>query len=312
MTSSLPSMGPAEEAEATEPSRGDSPSPRASSESRPTGQTGTGKPSPASARGRAWLDNAILVAASLVGVASFLFPFLAPPDRSGKAGTAQGLSHASDAPLLLIIMVVLCLGAILSSLQSRRMNSKIVAVLGILTAINSVLRAVPGPAGFAAVFVLPILCGHAYGAAFGFLLGALSLLVSALLGAGVGPWLPFQMFAAGWMGMSSAWLPNLERRPRLEMAMLAAWGFLWGLLFGAMMNIWFWPYVYQPQDAGMYWQPSIGLIESLKRYALFYATTSLWWDLGRAGGNLLLILFLGAPVLRVLRRFGRRFQFERI
>jgi len=35
----------------------------------------------------------------------------------------------------------------------------------------------------------------------------------------------------------------------------------------------------------------------------------LWWDAGRAGGNLLLILLLGAPVLRLLRRFQQRFYF---
>jgi energy-coupling factor transport system substrate-specific component len=94
--------------------------------------------------------------------------------------------------------------------------------------------------------------------------------------------------------------------------MLAAWGAVWGLLFGAIMNIWFWPYVYQPQSADMHWQSGLGLVESLKRYGVFYATTSLWWDLGRAGGNVALLLLFGAPVLRLLRRFGRRFHFERM
>ena len=267
---------------------------------------------PASEKALAWLNALVLLAASMVGIVSFLFPFITPPAYSTQEITTHGSAHSSDAPLLLIIMIVLCLGAILSNLQSRKMNSKIVAVLGILTAINSVLRAVPGPAGFAAVFMLPILCGYAYGATFGFLLGALSLLVSALLGAGVGPWLPFQMFTAGWVGMTSAWLPKMKPWPRVEVAILATWGILWGLLFGALMNIWFWPYVYQAQDAGMYWQPDSGLLESLKRYALFYATTSLWWDLGRAGGNFLLILLFGTPVLRTLRRFGQRFRFEAI
>jgi len=46
------------------------------------------------------------------------------------------------------------------------------------------------------------------------------------------------------------------------------------------------------------------------RYAVFYVTTSLWWDLGRAAGNVLLIGLFGLPVLRLLRRFGRRFYFQ--
>jgi len=263
------------------------------------------------ARTIAWLSSLTLGAACVLGVVSFAFPFLSPPDGAEQGGMTLGaMSHATDAPLLLILMIVLCLGAILSNLQGKAMNSKTVAVLGILTAINAALRAIPGPAGFAAVFMLPVLCGYTYGASFGFLLGALSLLVSALLGAGVGPWLPFQMFATGWVGMSSAWLPKMRRWPRGEVVLLAIWGVVWGLLFGAIMNIWFWPYVYQPHDSGIYWQPGTAFLESLRRYVLFYATTSLWWDLGRAGGNFALLILFGSPLLRLLRRFGRRLQFE--
>ncbi len=101
----------------------------------------------------------------------------------------------------------------------------------------------PGPAGFSAIFVLPVLAGYAYGPTFGFLLGALSLLVSALIGGGVGPWLPYQMFATGWMGMLSGFLPNMRRLGKWEPVILAVWGGALGLLFGAIMNIWFWPFL---------------------------------------------------------------------
>ncbi|MCR4407441.1 MAG: ECF transporter S component [Anaerolineae bacterium] len=256
---------------------------------------------------RKTLNAVVLAAASLVGVAAFLYPFFFPQPSE----TAQGmLSHSNDAPFLFIILMVFCLGMVLSNLSSGQMNSKIIAVLGILTAVNAVLRAVPGPAGFAAVFFLPILVGYSYGATFGFLLGALSILVSALLGAGVGPWLPFQMFATGWIGMASAWLPDMQRRPRLEVAVLTVWGFGWGFAFGAAMNLWFWPFVFDPTQTALYWQPGIGAIETLKRYAAFYVVTSLWWDLGRAVGNGLLLLLFGGPILRLLRRFRVRFQFE--
>ena len=165
------------------------------------------------------------------------------------------------------------------------------------------------PAGFAAVFMLPILCGYLYGGAFGFLLGALSLLVSALIGAGLGPWLPYQMLATGWVGLTSAWLPDLRRWGHLEVVMLAAWGLLWGLVFGAILNIWFWPFVFQSQRPELYWQPGAGLTEAVKRYLAFYVVTSLWWDMGRAVGNALLIGLFGAPLLKLLRRFQKRFHF---
>jgi energy-coupling factor transport system substrate-specific component len=117
------------------------------------------------------------------------------------------------------------------------------------------------------------------------------------------------MYAIGWVGLTSAWLPDLSQRPRLEVAVLAAWGLFWGLVFGFVMNVWFWPFIYDPGQAGMYWQPGIGALETLKRYLVFYAITSAWWDAGRALGNVLLIALLGMPVLRLLRRFGRRFTF---
>jgi energy-coupling factor transport system substrate-specific component len=168
------------------------------------------------------------------------------------------------------------------------------------------------------MFFLPILCGYVFGADFGFLMGALSMLVSGIVTSGVGPWLPFQMFAAGWMGLVSGWLPRLSNRARIEVLLLAGWGALASILFGMVMNLWFWPYLVLPtggQTAGELstnWQPGIGFLQTLLRYGLFYLTTSLWWDAGRAIGNLLLLLLLGGSVLRLLRRFQQRFQFSRL
>jgi energy-coupling factor transport system substrate-specific component len=253
-----------------------------------------------------FLNAAILAVASLIGLGSFFYPFFVPQ----QAESVQGMAHAQDAPLIFALLVILCLGAVLSSLSGGLMNAKLVAVLGVLTAANAVLRGVPGPAGFTIVFVLPILCGYAYGATFGFLLGVFSLAVSAFLGFGVGPWLPYQMFSAGWVGLLSGWLPRLGRRPRAEVIILAFWGSLLGFAFGVLMNVWFWPYVVAPGGSEMYWQPGLDLVETLKRYSVFYAFTSLWWDLGRAAGNFVLLLLFAAPVLRLLRRFQQRFYFS--
>jgi len=49
---------------------------------------------------------------------------------------------------------------------------------------------------------------------------------------------------------------------------------------------------------------------TLRNYLVFYVATSLWWDVARAVGNALLILLFGGSILRVLRRFRRRFRFE--
>ncbi len=247
----------------------------------------------------------ILTLATLLGAVAFLYPFFIVQGQEGHSF----MTHAADAPLTFLILLSLCLVVVVANLETRQMNSKIVAVLGILVAINSALRLIPGPAGFTAMLFLPILCGYTYGADFGFLLGALSLLASAIITGGMGPWLPYQMFSAGWMGMASAWLPQLRRFERGEVILLGLWGALLGLVFGAVMNLWFWPYVVDVGQSGIHWYPGAGLWETLGRYTTFYVTTSLWWDMGRAGGNLLLILFFGAPILHLLRRFQRRFEF---
>lgn len=252
------------------------------------------------------LNAAILAIASLIGLGSFFYPFVTPQQGEGF----NTMAHAQDAPLIFFLLILLCLGAVLSSLTGGTMNAKLVAILGVLTAANAVLRGVPGPAGFTLVFLLPILCGYAYGPTFGFLLGVFSLAVSAFLGFGVGPWLPYQMFSAGWVGLLSGWLPRLRRTPRAEALMIAVWGFALGVGFGILMNIWFWPYLSMPGQSEMYWQQGLGLGETLRRYAVFYTITSLWWDLARAAGNFFLLLVFAAPVLRLLRRFQQRFYFE--
>jgi len=257
-------------------------------------------------RGRTVLTPWIIALASLTGVAAFVYPFFA-----GPVGAAGGgfLAHAADAPLV----TLLCLAAILASLEVRGMGSKQVALLGILAAIGAILRPLPGTlaGGFSLLFFLPILGGYAVGPTFGFLLGALTLLISALLTSGVGPWLPYQMLATGWVGMLAGYLPDLRRWRWLEIALLAAYALVLGLFFGAVMNLWFWPFLGAGADSKILWEPGLPFLETLQRYGRFYLATSLLWDLGRGLGNVLLVVLLGPPVLRLLRRFTRRFSFRR-
>lgn len=252
------------------------------------------------------LPSIILALASALGAWAFLAPFFAA-DVSQTEIT--GMAHANDAPLFFVLLLGLCLLLLVTNLETRKMDAQLVAVLGVLVGINATLRLIPGLAGFSAVFFLPILCGYVFGATFGFLLGALSLLVSALLTGGIGPWLPFQMFACGWNGMVAGWLPHFPKQPRLEIALLAGWGLASGFLFGVVMNLWFWPFLAQPGSAHLAWTPGTDFFNTAALYGLFYVVTSLWWDAARAIGNVLLIVLLGIPLLRLLRRFYARFHF---
>jgi energy-coupling factor transport system substrate-specific component len=252
------------------------------------------------------LGRASLLLICALGLASFLYPFLLSAPVAGDSNNA----HAATAPLIFALLGPGLLLLLLAELSGGRLSTRSLAVLGVLTAIVAVLRLPAGPGDAPTFFFLIILAGYVYGGAFGFLLGALGLFVSAILTGGVGPWMPFQMFVAGWMGLCTAAIAPLGRRLRpgswAELGLLAAYGYLWGLLFGALMNLWFWPF---SPPGTLSWSPGMGLAETLRRYGAFYALTSFAWDSLRAIGNAILILALGGPVLKELRRFRARFEF---
>ncbi len=254
--------------------------------------------------------NVTIAVASLVGIAVFLYPFLLPVVEP----RAENRERSADAPLLFAVITVLCLAAIVLEIQpgsgghGMQHAAKTTALLGVLVAIDATLRLVPTFLGASPVFPLILLTGAVFGSAVGFQMGALTLLVSAFITGGIGPWLPFQMLVAGWVGMSAGWLPRWPSQ-RKRLAALTTLGAVWGLGFGAIMNLWTWPFAAPglQQDAGLYWSPTLSFAETVAHYGRYYLVTSLWYDLFRAAGNAALLLLLGAPILRTLERFHDRF-----
>jgi len=250
-----------------------------------------------------------LAVISLIGLSAFLYPLsLTKAPRE----TAMASPHSEDAPLIFGLVLALTLLLFVLELARQGMNAKTASALATLMMIAAALRIPTLPAGATAFFFAIILGGYVFGPRFGFLLGAGSLFVSAFAIGGFGPWMPFQIFVAGWVGMTAGWLGTLRKRLRrrrsLEMAALAAFGVAWGFLFGAVMNLWFWPVM--AVGEGISWQPGQSLGETLRHYWSFYLLTSAGWDIWRAVANLTLILALGRPVLDVLTRFRDRFQVE--
>jgi energy-coupling factor transport system substrate-specific component len=244
-----------------------------------------------------------LVVASAFGVLAFGWPFLLH-NHGGNVNTA----HTSDAPWIFAIVLPLLLMVVLAEIADGGMDAKAIALLGVLAACGAALR----PLGIAAtgaspVFFLLIPAGRVLGRGFGFVLGMLTLFGSALLTGGVGPWLPFQMLAAGWVGLFAGCLPPL--RGRLEIAMLAAYGAAAGMLYGAVTNLWFWPFETTGLSPQISYVPGASWATEVHHYASFYVATSVGWDLSRALGNALLIIIAGGPVLLALRRAARRAAF---
>jgi energy-coupling factor transport system substrate-specific component len=244
--------------------------------------------------------GALLALTSLAGVAAFLWPLF-----TSAHGTENG-AHNGDAPWMFLALVPLLVAILLAEMSDGTLDAKAIAMLGVLVACGAALRAPTlGITGFTAVFFLLFTGGRVFGPGFGFVQGALTFFVSALLTAGVGPWLPFEMLAAAWVGFGAGCLPPATGRR--EVWMLAGYGLLAGFAYGLVMDMWFWPFT--TSGTGLHFVAGAPVVENLRRFWAFHLTTALGFDIPRAVGNALLVLVAGAPVLAALRRASRRAAF---
>lgn len=252
-----------------------------------------------------WGSVVALALAGVLGLVMFLWPLVLNPGADQAVRT--------DAPWLFVAILPVAMGIVLAEISRGGIDTKTVAMIGVLTAIGAALRPVgAGVAGLETVFFMLILAGRVYGPGFGFVLGVTTMFASALLTGGVGPWLPFQMLAAGWSGLGAGLLPgggSGRPRGRAEIAMLAAYGAFCAYAYGFLLNLWFWPWAIGA-DTELSFIAGAPVIENLHRFFLFtIASSTLGWDTGRAVTNVVAILVLGPAVLTVLRRAHRRAAF---
>jgi energy-coupling factor transport system substrate-specific component len=253
---------------------------------------------------RRLLDQVVLGWVTVIGLTAFLYPFFFPAVLSWNE------SHVGDAPLLLGVLTLAVLTTLLAGAVDQSSGSaKSVALLGCLAAVNAALRLLPTFMGASPMFFLVILVGYVFGARHGFVIGALSMLLSALITGGVGPWLPYQMLGLGWVGAGAAMVTLVSDR---RLWLLVLYGFLSGYGYGILLNLWFWPFVSpaSPEEASLYWAPGMTLEDTLSHYAVFYVSTSAVYDSFRALGNAVVLAALGGPLVRLLSRYRERLYWE--
>ncbi len=240
----------------------------------------------------------VLAVASVAGVMAFAWPLLI----SGPASRATSpLVFVAVLPVLVLVSLV--------EVSSGRLDARALAMLGVLSALGAAIRPLgAGAAGIETVFVLLVLGGRVFGPGFGVLLGSTTLFASALLTGGVGPWLPFQMLAASWIGLGAGLLPTA--RGRAELVLLAGYALVAALAYGIGMNLWFWPFA-TGIDSDVAYVAGAPLAENVGRFLAFSLVTSLGWDIGRAITTTVLLVVVGAAVLGMLRRTARRAAFAR-
>lgn len=237
-----------------------------------------------------------LVLAASVGFAAFAWPLFVAP-ASPLAGTTQ-------APFVFALALPVVVGVVLVELSDEGIDAKALAMLGVLAALGAFLRPLgAGVAGLEFVFFLIIGGGRVFGAGFGFALGALVLLVSGLLTGGVGPWLPFQMIGAAYVGLGAGLLPRA--RGRAEIFLLCAYGVFASLAYGILLDLAFWPFTIGV-GGGLSYVAGAPLGDNLHRFAVYCLVTAMGWNVGRAVSTVLLLVAVGPALLRVLRRASRR------
>ena len=173
--------------------------------------------------------------------------------------------------------------------EGRRPQARELAVHAVLCALGVAGRAItPFFSQFKPVAALSILAGVGLGPASGFLVGAVSMLLSNMLLV-QGPWTPWQMFAMGLVGF----LGGLLFQNRKNKWLLPVYGFVATFaLYGTIMNLF----------SALSWHRT--LTPSL---VLAYMAAGLPADLTHGLSTALLLLFLAPAMSEILKRIRDKY-----
>jgi len=191
--------------------------------------------------------------------------------------------------LIAIVLAVLVTVAFFFKFESVALGSKEIALVAMLATISAVLRipfaAIPSlqPCTF-----LIICCGYVFGPIAGFMVGAMTPLISNFF-LGQGPWTLYQMLAWGLIGYGAGYLArfNLDRKGFIIV------GVVCGFLFGLITNIYFWLYFAYPLTFGT---------------LVFVQLSSLWFDVSHAAGNAIFLGLFSTRTVSILERYKKRFS----
>ena len=236
----------------------------------------------------------LLAPVSLLGLLAFTWPLFIP---ESNFFLFQGSNTKWLAAAVLPIAILL----FIFEINYSGLDAKSVALLGVFAALICALRLLgAGAIGIEPIWFLLILIGRVFGPNFGFTLGVTSLFASALLTGAIGPWLAFQMLAAGWVAMFAGYIPR-KVSGKLEIFVISVYAIIATQFFGILMNLQLWPWLIGT-DSQLSYVASGAVIDNLQRFALFHLATSLSWDIPRAIFTVILILIAGKPILVALRR----------
>ena len=232
----------------------------------------------------------VLAFTSLIALAGFIWPFF----------------YVGNLHWIFVIAIAASAFLLISEVGIGSIDAKSIALLGVMSALITLLRPLgAGAAGLEPIWFALIIAARVFGPSWGFLLGITSMTTSALLTGGVGPWLAYQVFAAGWIGLLAGSLPQKFAgkliRGATEKFLLIIVGIFAAFAFGILMDLQFWPWVLG-SNTQLSYIPGGALSENVSRFITFHFASSMAWDIPRAILTSTLIAVTATPFLSALRR----------
>lgn len=201
-----------------------------------------------------------------------------------------GVAYIDSKQYYLTALAVLieCMLPFFMVFEGRKPKARELVIIAVLCALSI--------AGRAAFFMLPqfkpvlamtIIVGVAFGGETGFLVGAVTMLVSNILFS-QGPWTPWQMFAMGIIGFLAGILykKGVLRRTKKSLCVFGALSAI--LIYGGIMN---------PASALIWGSESLNL-----DMIMSYYLTGFPMDMVHAAATVLFLLFIAEPMLEKLDR----------
>ncbi|MGI6575725.1 MAG: ECF transporter S component [bacterium] len=188
-----------------------------------------------------------------------------------------------------LILVVIALLGVYLWYEAQAVSPKELALVATLAALAGLGRvpfaAIPSaqPTTF-----LVLVSGYVFGSVPGFMIGSLAAFASNFF-LGHGPWTPWQMAAWGLVGVSGGICSCYKGGLMRWLLVLVA--FVWGFLFGWILNFWHWLAFVYPL--------------TFKSY-LATVMAGVWFDLVHGVTNAIFMSLMGADLIQVLTRFKRR------
>ena len=190
--------------------------------------------------------------------------------------------------LTALAVLIECMLPFFMVFEGRKPKARELVIIAVLCALSI--------AGRAAFFMLPqfkpvlamtIIAGVAFGGETGFLVGAVTMMVSNILFS-QGPWTPWQMFAMGIIGFFAGVLyrKGLLRRTKASLCVFGALSAI--LIYGGIMN---------PASALIWGSESLNL-----KMIMGYYLTGFPMDMIHAAATVLFLLFIAEPMLEKLDR----------